>query len=315
MIGALVVSFPRKPRLHIKAQHKENLFPNSTSLIERCHKIAVEARGTGFLDKQLTVYDAATSYLLGLTGAYSLKWRQSKLYFGECFTILRSLGLHKSSDSSISPGNSPRSSSAEGQDVQINYIMEEMGRRVFWVLFVGAKSMHQLGASFTDFFIPPATPRSQYPALPTEVDDICIFPDRIMPQPVGIIPKIVGFNANVRVFLSYDPLSTFDMTYGSDSCIDWEKQNQIVQRCLIACKTSLDGLPRELMLRPEKHNRDFNSGMYTDENGYHGMNSYPQLDCNDQEAQKRKTQYEIQKANIYVSQLGTRSHIVERSWT
>ena len=266
----------------------------------------MEARGTGFLDKDLNIYDAATSYLLGLTGAYSIKWRQSKLYFGECFTILRTLGLHKSSEPSTPFDSTSRNPKHDLRDMAVDRILEEMGRRTFWLLFVSAKSMHQLGASFTDFFIPPATPRSQYPPLPSEVDDVCIFSDRILQQPLGVVSLITGFNANVRVFLSYDALSTMDMTYGTDESVDWDKQKLLVQRCLAACRTALEGVPRELKLRQD--NTSFSTAA-------DGLSRYQQLQADDDILGKRQTQFEIQKANIYVSQLGTRSYILEKYWT
>ncbi len=143
MIGALVASFPRKPRLHLKAQHREHLFPNSMSLVDRCHKVAVEARVAGYLDKQLTVYDAVTSYFLGLAGAYTFRWKQTRLYFGETLTIVRVLGAHKDKDPGIlSLGALPAvydgvENTFETQTQQVDFIQQEVGRRVFWVMYVG----------------------------------------------------------------------------------------------------------------------------------------------------------------------------------
>lgn len=318
MIGCLVISFPRKPRLHLKEQRKENIFPNHLSLVDRCHKVAVQARGTAFLDKEMHVYDAAVSYLLGLTAAYGYRWRQSKLYFGESLLLLRSLGLHKATSSSH-PKDSPSRNHAERGDGKVDYIVQEMGRRVFWVLFVGAKSLHQLGASYTELFIPPETPSDPYPPLPTEVDDQYIFQDRILAQPSEIIATTVGFNANVSVFCSYNALSTIDMTYGIDNCVDWDRQKNIVKHCLLKCKHCLDGVPRELMLRPRHPSGDFGSSMYGT-NGQYSEEEYLQEGQNRLRApagsseHRRNIQYEIQKANIYITQLGTRSHIVEKYW-
>ncbi len=142
MVGVLVASFPRKPRLHLKAQHREHLFPNSMSLVDRCHKVAVEARGAGYLDKELSVYDAATSYFLGLSSAYTFQWKQTRLYFGETLTIIRVLGAHKVQDSNLGVGGLPTAYGAdnnpyETQPPRVDYIRQEIGRRVFWVMFVG----------------------------------------------------------------------------------------------------------------------------------------------------------------------------------
>lgn len=146
MIGALVASFPRRPRLHLKHQNREHLFPNSISLVERCHKVAVEARGPGYLDKDLTVYDAATSYLLALAGGYTFKFKQFRLYFGETLTILRVIGAHKIKD----PGqyNLGQLPIVMGQDVPgnfgqpgepVDFIRQELGRRIFWCGLTGVR--------------------------------------------------------------------------------------------------------------------------------------------------------------------------------
>jgi hypothetical protein len=147
MIGTLVASFPRKPRLHLKAQHREKLFPNSVSLVERCHKVAVEARGAGYLDRELTVYDAATSYFLGLAGAYTINWKQCRLYFAETLSIARSIGALKLKDPGLyHVGQLPGAMGGDGPGgfegvagEPVDYIRQEIGRRIFWVMFVGVR--------------------------------------------------------------------------------------------------------------------------------------------------------------------------------
>ena len=112
------------------------------SLVERCHKVAIAARGPGYLDKELSVYDAATSYFLGLAGAYTFQWKQTRLYFGECLTMIKVLGAHKVKDTSVVVGGLPVTFGADTNNVQganqpIDYIRQEIGRRLFWVMFVG----------------------------------------------------------------------------------------------------------------------------------------------------------------------------------
>lgn len=146
MVRILVASFPRRPKLHLKAQNRENLFPSSMSLVERCHKVAVEARGPGYLDKPITVYDAATSYFLGLSGAYTFNWKQCRLYFGETLTLVRILGAHRSKESdTLSLGDLPQYYGARdgappySSSEPVDYIKQEIGRRIFWVMFVGIR--------------------------------------------------------------------------------------------------------------------------------------------------------------------------------
>jgi hypothetical protein len=143
MVGALVASFPRRPRLHLKAQHREHLFPSSMSLVERCHKVAVEARGAGYLDKELSIYDAVTSYFLGLAAAYTFQYRQCRLYFGESLNIARSTGVLKISDTGSSVASQPVSfGEGRGYGTQAHaadYIQQEIGRRVFWIILIGIR--------------------------------------------------------------------------------------------------------------------------------------------------------------------------------
>lgn len=143
MVGILVASFPRKPRLHLKALGREHLFPNSMSLVDRCHRVAVEARGAGYLDKDLSVYDAATSYFLGLAAAYTFRWRQSRLYFGETLNITRIIGAHKQKGPSFA-GGVPVAYGAEGAEPEpVDYIRQEIGRRLFWIMLVGVRYGNQ----------------------------------------------------------------------------------------------------------------------------------------------------------------------------
>ena len=85
----------------------------------------------------------------------------------------------------------------------------------------------------------------------------------------------------------------------------------LIKRALLACKHALDGLPTELKLtfgtyanfgQPDQMSP---KAAFEDANSVHG----------DFNTDRRQKQYEIQKANLYVSQLGTRSHIVEKYWT
>jgi hypothetical protein len=141
MVGVLVASFPRRPRLHLKAARSEHLFPNSISFVEKCHSIATQARGPGYLDNQdLNVYDAITSYFLGLSGAYTFKWRQTRLYFGETLTMLRVIGVHKvkNKDRSYEPSQHGFEQPPPPAE-PVDHIKEQLGRRVFWVMFVGIR--------------------------------------------------------------------------------------------------------------------------------------------------------------------------------
>lgn len=146
MVACLVASFPRKPRLHLKAQTREQ-YPSHLALVDKCREVCAQARGTGYLDSPaLNVYDACTSYFLGLTGAYIFQWRQLRLYFGECLTILRALGLHKAQDQGYTfLAGLPNQAGSQGpnfegsRDSTLDKITEQIGRRLFWTLFAGVR--------------------------------------------------------------------------------------------------------------------------------------------------------------------------------
>jgi len=329
MISALVASFPRKPRLHLKAQRKENIFPNHMALVDRCQKVCVAARGPGYLESEtLSVHDAATSYLLGLTGTYTFRWRQGRLYLGECMTIFKTLGLHKAKDNTYqSLGGLPAAFGSEGpnhegsRDEILDNITLQMGRRLFWTMFVSSRSLAQLGASFGELYIPPETPTDPYPPLPAEVDDFCIFPTHIDPQPLGLMPMMAGFNANVRIFLSDQLINIMELAWGVDNVFDWDKQRRVFKESAQRCKSAMEELPPQLNIwatpgnafsntEDTKYNDPFAQLQQSLTGRDPSILNAPDPDTSPED--RRNVQYEIQKANIYSSYLCNRSYIVEK---
>lgn len=127
MMTALLASFPRRAQYHLKQHGLQARRSDVLQLGESCHKIALDSRGPGYLDGDINVYDAATSYFLGLAAAYKGQKERMRLYLAECLTILRSLGVHK-----------PEvilQQESQGSDV----IQREMGRRLFWIMFVAVR--------------------------------------------------------------------------------------------------------------------------------------------------------------------------------
>lgn len=166
--------------------------------------------------------------------------------------------------------------------------------------------------------MPPPTPTDPYPPFPLEVDDEYIYHDRVDPQPEGIVSKITGFNLNIRIYLATTPLSTMELAYGIDEVFDWVRQKRVLEECLRNCKHALDQAPRELLLLPGSAPGEFPNA---NQQYFPPTAEYPGLRTNGEKAadwqttqpeNRRQLQYEIQKANIYASQLGTRSYIVEK---
>jgi hypothetical protein len=205
----------------------------------------------------------------------------------------------------------------------VDNITLEMGRRIFWTMFVSVKAMEQLGANFGELVIPPPTHTDPYPPLPAEVDDFCVYPTHTEAQPAGYVPIIAGFNANVRIYSSYNAVATMDMAWGLDSVVDWERQKRILHESLRRCKQSMTELPQELTV----HNTGTSQNGAS--NGFFQSHAQPQLGRDPAQSlmspssrssveqspeDRRRSQYEIQKANIYASSLATRSYLVEKYW-
>lgn len=194
----------------------------------------------------------------------------------------------------------------ESQEVSI--ITQELGRRLFYVTLVGYQTLHQMGSSDIKVHVPPETPTDRYPPLPLELDDEFLFPTHVEPQPSDRVSQLVGFNANVRVYSSYTTLLSWEIAFGGGRIFDWEHQRKSIWDCLNKAKSALLQVPLELSLHHPKHNSPGGSS----ELGEYGTIFDYSDDHIHQE--RRAIQYEIQKANIYASQLCTRSYLVEKYW-
>jgi hypothetical protein len=135
MIGCLVASFPRTARLHLKAQqHGMNLFPRAITLVERCRTVALEARGPLFYAKEeVTVYDTATSYFIGLAAGYTMQWKVCRRFMTETMSFIREMGFHKPRDL----GSSVLGVTYRGPP--FNHVQDQLGKRLFWVMFLGIR--------------------------------------------------------------------------------------------------------------------------------------------------------------------------------
>ncbi|KAJ5648073.1 transcriptional regulator family: Fungal Specific TF [Penicillium lividum] len=330
MIGFLVASFPRRPKLRLNTEAERFAFPNSIALVKRCHDVAIQARGTGYLDRNATVYDAAISYFLGVCAGYVYSMRRCRIYLAECRTMLQVYDLCRSPTnqptvsslpyvlavsaispmsptSEMSPGMSRDDSSPSlTDDKTVDLITQELGRRLFYVSLVGYQSLLQLGSSDIKMHVPPETPTERYPPFPLEVDDEFLFPDHVDQQPIGRVSRLAGFNANVRVYSSYNTLLAWETAFGSGQIFNWEHQRSSLWQCLQKVKSALSDVPVELSVFHPKQANMF-SRMGQDGSVF----KYPDDHINQE---RRAIQYEIQKANIYASQLSTRSWLVEKYW-
>ena len=329
MVGVLVASFQRQPRLYLKAKKVEPSPPQHTDLIQRCQKVCAAARGFGYLESEnLNVYDAATSYFLGLIGVYRLKFRLGRLYFGECLNILRVLGFHFLREPSPNRSGGLIGSLSgypdDGPDPQtVDNISIEMERRIFYTVYVRLRWTGQMENDFHELIILPPASDDPYPDMPAEVDDFCIYPGQTEAQPTGLVPLMAGFNANVRIFLTYNVFSVLDMNRGERG--DMEKQKQLLHESLRKCKEALGELPAELIYHPDVTTlRSSPENNILHPRSYYGFphllraSAGPDSLANPLHVQdpkpedRRRFQYDTQKASIYMSSLTTRAHLVEK---
>lgn len=176
------------------------------------------------------------------------------------------------------------------------------------------RSIQQLGASFGELTIAPATPTEPLPPLPVEVDDVHIFPDEIQAQQAGVVPLIAGFNVNVRIFLSYSSLSTVEMAFGMDEVFDWDRQQRIFEQSLQRCRQILESIPDVLKVKSKAARENLaqpKQQYFPPLPDFDSMRD-PALSNFVSVADQDLRRYEIQKANIYASHLATRSYLVEK---
>lgn len=315
-----MAALPRRAQLHLKAQNMEKLSTNSASLIDRCHKITIDACGPAYLDRNFTVHDAIISYLQGLIGALTFNWQSCRAYFGQCLTISRTIGLHQAKGSGhadyVRMPSEMHSNGHNGalQEQGTDLILQELGRRTFWIMFVAIKYLHRLGVSCAEVCIPPATPKEPYPPLPLEVDDVYLESNRVLSQPHGTISIMTAFNMNVKMLSTYDTLATVELVYGMDEIFDWERQKCMLEQCLNALKHTLEDLPYELRLDPKS--RFARSALEQEDRFSHTQTPGGDYGTNNEVvfSDRRRIQIEIQKTDLYTSWLGTRSYLVEKYW-
>ncbi|KAI2466176.1 hypothetical protein F4781DRAFT_406575 [Annulohypoxylon bovei var. microspora] len=324
MVGVLVASFPRSARSHLKAQHSTGLFPSAVAMIDHCRAIALEARGAQFMLKEdMNVDVAATSYFLGIAAAHTLQWRLCKRFLTETMTFCRELlgSYQQSGLSTVAqhfPGLIPAlNASSNGP---IDHVKDQISKRIFWVMVAGVRSMTQLGVSINEIPLPPPTSQEPYPEQPLEVDDEYIYSGQILSQPEGTVSLITGFNRNIRVYMTMNELVGVDMCYGINF-FDWTAQKNILSNGLATAKQTADDLPPELQVKTDNLQHLQNHTMGFDDSD---LEYYPPAlpitqPANDlrrvfaeQPMRRRHLQFEIQKANIQMSQLATRSYFVER---
>ncbi|KAI8249366.1 putative transcriptional regulatory protein TBS1 [Colletotrichum sp. SAR 10_77] len=316
MIGALVASFPRSARQHLKTQHSTHLFPRAIVMIEKCRDIALDTRGARWAVKQpKTLDDAATSYFLGLAAGYTFEVNRFRYFTSECLALIRELGFHRPKH----PGELPTfgNDNCSPDPLPFHHIKDQIGKRIFWCLLLGVRSFSQLGASHADLVIAPSTPGLPYPALPENVDDLYIMANEIVFPSEDTVTLLTGYRFAIEIYTTMNAIVSVELVYGMNT-LPWSDQRPILRDALVAAKEIIDRLPTELQLSAS-HDQSSGFGALDDADLQYVPPAYPNSQppndvrnvIKNQPQRRRQLQYEIQKANIYISQLATRSFYVE----
>lgn len=140
MIGALVASFPRTARAHLKNQQSMHIFPRATVMIDKCRDIALQARGVKWPSKQpKTLNDAATSYFLALSASYTLQVNVFRLHMTEALGLINELGFERPKHPNEGPTYGNDISAPAPDKLPFNHIKDQVGKRIFWCIFLGVR--------------------------------------------------------------------------------------------------------------------------------------------------------------------------------
>jgi hypothetical protein len=166
------------------------------------------------------------------------------------------------------------------------------------------------------------------------VDDQYILAHQILGQPEGTVSLLTGFVQAIKIYMTMNGLVSVELSYGI-ATLPFHDQKVMLDECLQAVKHVMDDMPRELRIDLNSPDSGANHGLDNllptnsqtsnlfDDSGAGGL-AYLNLGYQQQTPadfrhtvsahpeRRRLLQYEIQKANIYASQLATRSYYVER---
>ncbi|KAL8783110.1 MAG: hypothetical protein Q9213_004867 [Squamulea squamosa] len=326
MIGCLVASVPRRPRQHILDLQMEAAFPNSGILIERCRRTALEARGSAYLDRPQTIEDAMIALFQAFIGAFSWHWDICRLYMGQCVTICRILEIHKrdgpGTEAAVNAARAAATNAIATGKVReemmpplpkTDVVLQELCKRMFWIVFSTVTSFQQLGVSARELNIPPPTASEPYPDLPLEIDDGYITPQGIRPMPEGEVSISAGFNGIMQVYKACTDVSAMDVVYGSNELFDWPKQKATLVRSL----NSVEGIPGmvpslfSIGSKPSSNDAAQQQNYPLPAPGYMGLGVLVPFQS-DGPNERKKIAIEIQKANLYGAQLATRSYLLQK---
>ena len=301
MVAALVSSFPQKRRLNLTTQTATDPNPGHTKLANRSQKICIEARGPGYLSNDcLSVYDAATSFFLGLTGLYTSRHRQAKLYFSESLTIIQTLGIRQVDHAS----GVMRSNIEDDQEKRCDRITLEMSRRIYSALHVITTANPHIELAFPEMS-KRTTGMGDYSESPADVEDYHVYPTRLASPHPGDVSPMTGFGANDSICRTYNAGHRQHAHSFVVTNVDLKQQQRALYGALKTCKDILNAQPPAFHTfvsnaQPKITNQSTASHAAT------GSGFGNHIAFHDREP----VEYEISRANLYASVLSLRTDFV-----
>jgi hypothetical protein len=177
--------------------------------------------------------------------------------------------------------------------------------------------MQQIGFKVDDLILPLIFIKDQ-PPLPDEIDDEYIHRDQIFQQPPGQTSTLTAFVLGIKIYSAMSPVLRSDVINGENKVLPegWDSHKRILEHTIVQVKELLRVIPRELQLNLTQ------TPQTSDQPGPHyqpPMTPYALTGSNgnsmqfdDSASAHRNTPFEIQKGNLYASQLATRSYLVEK---
>lgn len=323
MLACVVAALPRRSRHYLRTQNMSSGPLTPGLFIERCHSIATQAREANYLDRDIVPLDAMISYLMGMTAAFTSFWGRARIYLEQALTMSRICGLHKPNGPEYVEvdGSASLAHTADGHDLpdpngQQDCIRQELGRRTFWLIFMAIRRLQQIGMPAEEMNILPAGRSRSYPPLPMEVDDRYIMQDQVLPQPQGTVSELLGFNANIRVYLSYNKLSIVEIADYANEMPTEQIRKRLLEQSLRSIKRAFENLPTDLTFsfgpRMEKPHTESNYPPPKQDVLEPQQAEYPNGELQDPYSERRRAQLEVQRADLAATQLVSRFYIVDK---
>ncbi|KAK6359736.1 hypothetical protein TWF696_000876 [Orbilia brochopaga] len=327
MCTITIISFPRKVQSYCQGQY----YNTAIQMAERSHRLALLARPVDYLER-LDVTLLSSLYLLSLSAWYSNNTNRGSFYFAELSLALTILERASPSSQFNNPDFSHGFMSSN------NLITMELRKRVFWITVVGEISRYSMeGKINLPLFLrynSAELDQLYLDTAPAEIDDSFITPTTFDFAGARLETKIshmVGFNACSKIHLIY---AKYVATCHNDETGVWrsadpEMKRRVLKTFLNDMKAALDWLPDELKLDmrmaeanagtdadglpleivPWPANATTDGDIYLSMQAFLGRKTLYQTAAelpdgvNIPDPDRHDISYEVQKANLYVTQL------------